>query len=64
MNNSVVGFPRIGKLRELKFVSEKYFRGEVDKEELISVGKELRKKHWKEQKNSGIGLIPSNDFSF
>ena len=26
MQTSVIGFPRIGTLRELKFASEKYFR--------------------------------------
>jgi 5-methyltetrahydropteroyltriglutamate--homocysteine methyltransferase len=63
MNNTVVGFPRVGKLRELKFISEKYFRGEVSKDELLQVAKELRAEHWKFQKNAGIGMIPSNDFS-
>ena len=26
MKTSVIGFPRVGTLRELKFASEKYFR--------------------------------------
>ena len=64
MNNTIVGFPRVGKLRELKFISEKYFRGEVTKEELQQVAKALRAEHWKFQKSAGINLIPSNDFSF
>ena len=64
MNNTIVGFPRVGKLRELKFISEKYFRGEVTKEELQQVEKTLRAEHWKFQKSAGINLIPSNDFSF
>ena len=64
MNNTIVGFPRVGKLRELKFISEKYFRGEVTKEELQQVAKALRAEHWKFQKCAGINLIPSNDFSF
>ena len=29
MKTSVIGFPRIGTLRELKFASEKYFRNEI-----------------------------------
>ena len=29
MQTSVIGFPRIGTLRELKFASEKYFRNEI-----------------------------------
>ena len=64
MRSAVVGFPRVGKLRELKFASEKYFRGEMKKEELQSVAKELRKEHWKFQKDAGIDFISSNDFSF
>lgn len=34
MHSAVVGFPRVGKLRELKFASETYFRGEIDSKEL------------------------------
>lgn len=64
MNSAVVGFPRVGKLRELKFTSEKYFRGEIDSTELLETAKELRKEHWKWQKESGIQYISSNDFSF
>ncbi len=30
MKTSVIGFPRIGTLRELKFASEKYFRNEIE----------------------------------
>jgi len=64
MNSAVVGFPRVGKLRELKFASEKYFRGEIDNIELLETAKELRKEHWKWQKESRIQYISSNDFSF
>lgn len=64
MESAVIGFPRVGKFRELKFASEKYFRGEINKEELQNVGKELRKEHWNYQKNAGISYISSNDFSF
>ena len=34
MLTSVVGYPRIGENRELKFASEKYFKGEIDAAEL------------------------------
>ncbi|MBQ3899832.1 MAG: hypothetical protein II741_08350, partial [Lachnospiraceae bacterium] len=30
MLTSVIGFPRIGANRELKFALEKYFRGEIE----------------------------------
>jgi 5-methyltetrahydropteroyltriglutamate--homocysteine methyltransferase len=64
MQSAVVGFPRIGKLRELKFASEKYFRGEITKTELQDTAKSLRHGHWKHQKECGIHYISSNDFSF
>lgn len=64
MKSAVIGFPRIGKLRELKFSLEKYFRGEISEENLDAVAKELRKEHWKLQQSAGIDYISSNDFSF
>ena len=61
---SVTGFPRIGKNRELKFASEKYFKSEISAEELERIAAELRAYGWKKQEESGITFIPSNDFSF
>ena len=63
MQTSVIGFPRIGTLRELKFASEKYFRNEIKAEELLQTAKDLRKAHWMTQKEAGITFISSNDFS-
>lgn len=64
MKTSVIGYPRIGTLRELKFASEKYFRKEITSVELLDTAKSLRKIHWNTQKNFGIDFISSNDFSF
>lgn len=64
MQNSVIAYPRIGALRELKFAIEKYFKKESSKEELFAVAKELRKAHWQSQKDAGIDFISCNDFSF
>ena len=64
MQTSVIGFPRIGTLRELKFASEKYFRKEIDSDKLLQIAKALRETHWNTQKNAGIDYISSNDFSF
>ena len=43
MKTSVIGFPRIGTLRELKFASEKYFRNEIDEEQLKQTAAEIEK---------------------
>ncbi len=64
MNSSLIGFPRVGKGRELKFASEKYFRKEISTEALEKVAKDLRREHWNLQQAAGITHIPSNDFSY
>lgn len=64
MQTSVIGYPRIGTLRELKFALEKYFRNEITATELQATAKELRAIHWQSQKDAGVDFIPSNDFSF
>ncbi len=64
MKTAVIGFPRIGTLRELKFASEKYFRKEIGAEELLQTAGTLKKTHWEMQKAAGIDYISSNDFSF
>lgn len=64
MQTSVIGFPRIGALRELKFASERYFRKEITAEELWQTGKILRKTHWNTQNEAGVDYISCNDFSF
>lgn len=64
MKTTIIGFPRVGSLRELKFASEKYFRGEISAEELQNTAKKLRSTHWQLQQKNDISLIPVNDFSF
>lgn len=64
MKTSVLAYPRIGEKRELKRVTEEFFKGRISEEELEEKGRELRKKHWEIQKEKGIDFISSNDFSF
>ncbi len=59
-----LGFPRIGAMRELKMATESYWKGQIQQAELLSVAKKIRKANWLYQKESGIEIIPSNDFSF
>lgn len=63
MKTAVIGFPRIGEHRELKFALEKYFHREISQQELFKTAGELREKHWREQQSNGIDYIPSGDFS-
>ena len=61
---TIVGYPRIGVQRELKFAVEKYFKGSIKSDELFTVAKGLRAEYWNKQKQSGLDVIPSNDFSY
>jgi 5-methyltetrahydropteroyltriglutamate--homocysteine methyltransferase len=63
-NASNLGFPRMGKRRELKFALEKFWSGQSSAEALSEVAKNLRKEHWQLQVEAGIDHPPSNDFSF
>lgn len=64
MKTNVLGCPRIGAKRELKKVSEKYWKGTATKTELVEMGKQLKLYNWKLMQKAGVDLIPSNDFSF
>lgn len=57
-----LGFPRIGKNRELKFALESYWRGESSSEELQQKGQSLRQTHWQAQQQ--LSFVPVGDFSF
>ncbi|MEE1062413.1 MAG: 5-methyltetrahydropteroyltriglutamate--homocysteine S-methyltransferase [Paludibacteraceae bacterium] len=64
LKTNVLGYPRVGANRELKKAEEAYWAGKVSKEELLKTAAEIRKSNWNLQKEAGIDLIPSNDFSF
>ncbi|MEL4274136.1 5-methyltetrahydropteroyltriglutamate--homocysteine S-methyltransferase [Shewanella xiamenensis] len=64
MQLNSLGFPRIGRRRELKFALEKYWRGESTQAELHEVAKELRRTHWQWQVAAGIEQVPVGDFAF
>lgn len=64
VQSAILGFPRIGPNRELKKITESYWKGKTSVDELFKVGKEIRSANWKLQKDAGVDIIPSNDFSF
>jgi 5-methyltetrahydropteroyltriglutamate--homocysteine methyltransferase len=59
-----LGYPRIGSHRELKKSCENYWAGKISYKELLTAGKKIRQENWQMQRDAGIDLIPSNDFSF
>ncbi|GGI26861.1 5-methyltetrahydropteroyltriglutamate--homocysteine S-methyltransferase [Pedobacter mendelii] len=58
-----LGYPRIGSQRELKKICENYWAGKTGYKNVLQVGKNIRHENWLMQKESGIDVIPSNDFS-
>lgn len=58
-----LGFPRIGARRELKRALESHWRGDTDATQLQHTACELRARHWRLQREAGVDLPPSNDFS-
>lgn len=64
MTATIVGFPRIGENRELKFITEKYFKHEATEEELKERAKDLRQHDRKLLLDSGLTNFTSNHFSF
>lgn len=54
----------MGANRELKKAEEAYWAGRISKDELLQAAAQIRRSNWLLQKEAGIDLIPSNDFSF
>ena len=63
MKYTVIGFPRIGEKRELKFATEKYWRGEIGEADLREVVSGQRAAQWARQQAAGESFIPSNEYS-
>ncbi|THB85675.1 5-methyltetrahydropteroyltriglutamate--homocysteine S-methyltransferase [Pantoea allii] len=62
--NHTLGFPRIGLRRELKKALESYWAGDSTQQALLATGRELRARHWQQQKEAGVDLLPVGDFTW
>ena len=57
-----LGFPRVGDHRQLKFACEDYWRKALSHEDLLAVGRDLRRDHLQQQ--AALDWVPVGDFSF
>ncbi|KAL6507084.1 hypothetical protein OROHE_021983 [Orobanche hederae] len=64
MASHIVGYPRMGPKRELKFALESFWDGKSSAEDLEKVAVDLRASIWKQMSEAGIKYIPSNTFSY
>ncbi|MCB5195542.1 5-methyltetrahydropteroyltriglutamate--homocysteine S-methyltransferase [Deefgea salmonis] len=60
----ILGFPRIGAERELKFALEKFWRDEISEAELVKVGQTLRRRHWAWQSEADLDWVSVGDFAW
>jgi 5-methyltetrahydropteroyltriglutamate--homocysteine methyltransferase len=60
----ILGFPRIGAHRELKFAQESFWRGESDEAFLLGVAKDLRARHWELQRAAKLDFVTVGDFAY
>lgn len=60
----ILGFPRIGAARELKFAVEAYWRHDIDATQLLDTGRRLRARHWQWQREAGLDFVCVGDFAW
>ncbi|ADU63623.1 MAG: 5-methyltetrahydropteroyltriglutamate--homocysteine S-methyltransferase [Pseudodesulfovibrio sp.] len=63
MNAHVLGFPRMGTGRELKWALEDFWQGRLDESGLLSVAWELKERHWAIQAQAGLDSVCVGDHS-
>ncbi|XP_030516241.2 5-methyltetrahydropteroyltriglutamate--homocysteine methyltransferase-like [Rhodamnia argentea] len=64
MASHIVGYPRMGPKRELKFALESFWDGKSSADDLQKVAADLRSSIWKQMTDAGIKYIPSNTFAY
>lgn len=60
----ILGFPRIGVRRELKTALEAHWKGTLDEAGLRAAGRELRARHWAQQRDAGLDVVCVGDFAW
>jgi 5-methyltetrahydropteroyltriglutamate--homocysteine methyltransferase len=60
----ILGFPRIGAQRELKFALESFWRGDTDEDALRTTGDMLKRRHWQAQREAGLHTVAAGDFAY
>ena len=64
MITHTLGFPRIGSDRQLKQALEAFWKGQIGQDQLLDAARQLRRDHWRLQRDLGIDCVPVGDFAF
>lgn len=60
----ILGYPRIGAKRELKFAEEAYWKGEHTQAEFLQKAYAVEASNWQAQVDAGVSLLTVGDFVF
>ncbi|WP_430462769.1 5-methyltetrahydropteroyltriglutamate--homocysteine S-methyltransferase [Thalassolituus sp. LLYu03] len=63
-NIHILGFPRVGAQRELKWALESYWAGQSSLSDLQRTGQQLRLGQWQRQLDAGLDLLTVGDFAY
>ncbi|MGQ9866541.1 MAG: 5-methyltetrahydropteroyltriglutamate--homocysteine S-methyltransferase [Pseudanabaenaceae cyanobacterium] len=63
LETATIGYPRIGKSRELKKALEAFWKGKSDAETLLQTRDEVEVKNWETQQQAGIDRVGIGDMS-
>ena len=64
INSHILGYPRMGAQRELKWALEDYWAGNITEAQLLNEGRALRDQHWQQQMEGGLDFITAGDFAY
>ncbi len=61
--NGILGYPRVGSRRELKWALERYWAGQCTERDLQRQAAQIRRENWQAQAQAGATWVPVGDFS-
>lgn len=63
MQVSNLGYPRMGKNRELKKLLEEYWQGKIGESDLMAGAQKIEQQNWGKQVQAGVKWVPVGEFS-
>jgi 5-methyltetrahydropteroyltriglutamate--homocysteine methyltransferase len=64
IHSHILGYPRIGAARELKFALEHYWQGKLDQAQLIDTAQQIEHAQWQDQIDAGLSILTIGDFVY
>ena len=63
ISTHVLGYPRMGAQRQLKWALEDYWKGQLTQDQLLNEAANIRQSHWQIQLDAGLDFITAGDFA-